>query len=116
MRVVALEEVVVDPGEGEDVADVVVRRVNDVQRREGRSVPDSDRSVACAASELACVVVWGRERGRTRGADEPFSRLDNLESEDCTRVATQACAEAERVEVPDLRERANQSSFLGDQS
>lgn len=43
---IRLELVVGNPGEGEDVAGVVVRRVDEVEEGEGGSVPDADGTVA----------------------------------------------------------------------
>lgn len=36
---IPLEHIDTDPGEAQDIADVVVRRMDDVERRERRSVP-----------------------------------------------------------------------------
>jgi hypothetical protein len=43
---IRLKLIVGNPSEGEDVARVVVRRVDEVEEGEGGSVPDSDGTVA----------------------------------------------------------------------
>lgn len=42
-----VEQLSWNPRDGENIADVVVRRVDEVEKREGAGVPDSDRAVAC---------------------------------------------------------------------
>lgn len=68
VRVVPLQALVIDPSEGKDVADVIMRRVDDIQRAEGRSVPNANRPVPCVWTSVR------GERGReSNGPEELMS-------------------------------------------
>lgn len=116
---VVLERVAREPRERKDVANVVVGRVEEVDEREGRRVPDADGAVACEHSmSISMMCERGGERRerprRTGRADEPPSSRDELEGEDGAVVARQAGAGRERREIPDLQSKKGSSATVAE--
>lgn len=86
-RLVPLPDILVqllvrNPGEGEDVADIVVWRMDEVEQGEGRSVPDADSAVAYGETRVSPAT--GK---RTKG-NEPDALMSQSRSSTNCRAST----------------------------